>query len=79
MKAALNVVRLICFAALLFLDDAALLAAYRRRFTVQIDMFNREARTLRRAAYYTAAVLHGSYRRWLYLMYSELEYVRVSR
>ena len=34
-KAAWNVVRLICFAALLVLDDPALLDAYRRRFGVR--------------------------------------------
>lgn len=72
-KAAWNVIRLTCFAALLVLDDPALFATYRRRFGVPMETFRREARTLRRRARYIDAVLHGNYRRWLRLMDSDLE------
>jgi hypothetical protein len=68
MKAAHTVIRLICLASLLVLDDPALLAAYRRRFRVPMETFRREVRTLRRTACYIDAVLHGNYRRCLYLM-----------
>jgi len=72
-KAAWNALRLICFVALLVLNDAALLATYRRCFGVPMDTFRREARRLRRTARYIDAVLHGNYRRCLHLMDSDLE------
>jgi hypothetical protein len=73
MKPARAVIRIICLAALLVLDDPALLAAYRRRFGIPMETYRREERTLRRTARYIDAVLHGKYRRCLRLMDSDLE------
>jgi hypothetical protein len=73
-QAARLVIRLICLAALLVLDDPALFANYRRRFGVSMETFRREAKRLRRTARYIDAVLHGNYRRCFRLMDSDLEY-----
>jgi hypothetical protein len=73
MKEARAVIRLICLAALLVLDDPALFAAYRQRFGVRMETFSREVGMLRRTARYVDVVLHGNYRRCLYLMDRDLE------
>ncbi len=65
--------RLIWLAALLVLDEPALFAAYRRRFGVPMETFHREVRTLRRAARYLDAFLHGNYRQYFYLEDRDLE------
>src|SRR5665213_3621667 len=49
------------------------IAAYRRRFGVPMETFHREVRTLRRAARYLDAFLHGNYRQYFYLEDRDLE------
>jgi hypothetical protein len=66
-------VQLIWLAALIVLDDRVLFARYRRRFRVPMETFRRDVRMIRRTVRSIDAVLHGNYRRYLYLMDEHLD------
>jgi hypothetical protein len=73
MKIVHRLVQPVWLSALVILDDRTLYADYRRRFTVPMETFRHDVKKLRRAFRTIGAVLHGNFRRYLYLRDSHLE------